>query len=72
MFCYAEREITGCAWCGRIRRSDGRWEAPRGRRTPRWRRDTLTLRPTTHGICPECYERERAKMRAQLAEQAPA
>jgi hypothetical protein len=39
-----------CAWCGRVRRSTGRWEAT----------DTAELdaAEATHGICPDCLETE--------------
>lgn len=53
--------VAACAWCGKIRRSNGVWAAPL---TPpvRGRLSTLMLRPTTHGICPECFEREMARL----------
>lgn len=63
------KEITGCAWCGRVRRRNGRWTFVR----PLVGQASASgLAPTTHGICPECYDRERAKMRAQLLGQVSA
>ncbi len=39
-----------CAWCGRARNDDGEWE-PIGEQAP-------GMRQATHGICPDCLDRE--------------
>lgn len=40
---------TLCAWCGRIKRSEGEWE-PSLEAELDWN--------TTHGICPDCMASE--------------
>jgi hypothetical protein len=40
---------TLCAWCGRIKRTEGEWESPVGMELDS---------NTTHGICPECIASE--------------
>ena len=40
---------TVCAWCDRVRGSDGEWRPAEEGEAPG--------RATTHGICPECLER---------------
>ncbi len=67
----SKKEVTGCAWCGRIRRRNGHWTFVRSLTSPD-AGSALGQTPTTHGICPECYDRERAKMRAQLLGQVSA
>ena len=42
-------EKTLCAWCGRVKGSNGSWEKASSKKTPR---------QTTHGICPECLASE--------------
>ncbi len=46
-----------CAWCQRVRTSQGRWE----------RVDPREARPTdaSHGICPDCLEQETRAVAAQ-------
>jgi hypothetical protein len=41
---------VACAWCQRVRTASGRWEAVE---TP-----DLNSPGVTHGICPECLDRE--------------
>jgi hypothetical protein len=55
-----ERQVVCCAWCGSFLVADGTWAQPAVARP------AGVGRPTTHGICPTCFERERAKMLAQL------
>jgi hypothetical protein len=52
--------IILCAWCKQQQRYDKAW----GPRTVRDDEPNLS-----HGICPECFEREREKL--ALAEQRP-
>lgn len=42
--------VVACAWCGRVRAASGGWEAAAipDPRSPN----------VTHGICPECLNRE--------------
>jgi len=40
---------TLCAWCGRIKRTEGEWESRLGAEIDC---------NTTHGICPECIASE--------------
>lgn len=41
--------VRQCAWCGRVMNDDGSFQT----------RSSHKLRWATHGICPECKERER-------------
>ena len=42
-----------CSWCHRVRDAQGEWRPPaKGRR-----RVSANL---THGVCPECYEKQKA------------
>lgn len=42
--------VAVCAWCGRVRRQDGRWASMQA-----WLPDDLPdVLPTTHGVCPTC------------------
>ncbi|MFN2316729.1 MAG: PAS domain-containing protein [Gemmatimonadales bacterium] len=43
-----------CAWCSRIQNSEGEWET-----TTEYLARSPEIR-LTHGMCPECYEREAA------------
>jgi hypothetical protein len=47
-----------CAWCQRVRTSQGRWE----------RVDPSEIRPTdvSHGICPDCLAQEKRTVAAEL------
>jgi hypothetical protein len=45
------RMLCVCAWCGKVRRSNGKWEMPA---IPARETSRLAL---THGICPVCVER---------------
>ncbi len=44
--------VRQCAWCGRVVDDDGDFRLRSGRK----------LRWATHGICPECKERERSEL----------
>ena len=46
-----------CAWCQRVKNGQGRWE----------RVDAREIRPldASHGICPDCLERETRAVAAQ-------
>ena len=44
--------VRQCAWCRRVMDDDGDFRLPSGRK----------LRWATHGICPDCKERERTEL----------
>ncbi len=45
-----ERVTFACAWCQRVRTESGTWDAAA--------EHDLNCAGVTHGICPECLERE--------------
>jgi hypothetical protein len=53
--------VCVCAWCRRVRRSDGAWVAPDGADVPRGRR------ALSHGICEDCFARVRAADEGSLS-----
>ncbi|MCY3411530.1 MAG: hypothetical protein INQ03_07870 [Candidatus Heimdallarchaeota archaeon] len=47
MFRRREKIVIQCAYCQKIRKSNGEWEAMN-------EQEDLV----SHGVCPECYEKE--------------